>query len=79
MIDVRNYGLIAAIELAPRPGEPGQRGFEVLRRCFEDGLLVRVTGEIIALSPPLIVSEQQIDRIFAMLGEALQACAAAES
>ncbi len=78
VIDVRNYGLIAAVELAPRPGAPGQRGFETLRRCFEDGLLVRVTGDIIALSPPLIVSEEQIDRIFSLLGDALHACAAAE-
>ncbi|MEF8834049.1 MAG: aspartate aminotransferase family protein [Halofilum sp. (in: g-proteobacteria)] len=78
VIDVRNFGLIAAVELAAKPGAPGQRGFETLRRCFEDGLLVRVTGDIIALSPPLIVSEEQIDRIFSMLGDALQACAAAE-
>jgi beta-alanine--pyruvate transaminase len=78
VIDVRNYGLIAAVELAAKPGAPGQRGFEALRRCFEDGLLVRVTGDIIALSPPLIVSEEQIDRIFSLLGDALHACAAAE-
>jgi len=75
VIDVRNLGLIAGIELAPRDGAPGQRAFEVFRRCFDDGLLIRVTADIIALSPPLIVSEAQIDEIFSTLGNALHKCA----
>lgn len=78
VVDVRDYGLVAAVELAPRPGEGGQRAFEIFRRCFDDGLLIRVTADTIALSPPLIVSEAEIDRIFSMLGEALNAEAAAE-
>ena len=78
VIDVRNCGLIAGIELAPREGAPGQRAFEVFRRCFDDGLLIRVTADIIALSPPLIVSEAEIDRIFDTLGEALHAVASSE-
>jgi len=73
VIDVRNIGLVAGIELAPREGKPGQRAFEVFHRCFEQGLLIRVTADIIALSPPLIVSEEEIDRIFSILGDALQA------
>jgi beta-alanine--pyruvate transaminase len=74
VIDVRNQGLIAAIELAPRPGGPGERAFEVFRHCFDQGLLIRVTADIIALSPPLIVSTEEIDRLFSILGEALHAC-----
>jgi hypothetical protein len=56
VIDIRNFGLVGAVELAPRRDAPGSRGYEVFRRCFHDGrLLVRCTGDIIALSPPLIV------------------------
>ena len=79
VIDVRNYGLIAGIELAPRSDAPGQRAFEVFQRCFEAGVLIRVTGDIIALSPPLIISENEIDLIFSTLGDAIEACAREES
>lgn len=78
VIDVRNIGLVAGIELAPREGQPGQRAFEVFRRCYDQGLLIRVTADIIALSPPLIVSEEQIDHIFSVLGDALHAISKAE-
>ena len=61
--DVRTIGLVAGIELEPRGGAGGARGYEVLRTCFERGLLVRTTGDTIALSPPLIVTEAQIDEI----------------
>jgi beta-alanine--pyruvate transaminase len=63
VVDVRNLGLVAGIELAPRPGAPGRRAMEVFHHCFDHGVLIRVTGDIIALSPPLIVDEAQIDRI----------------
>ena len=69
--DVRNIGLVGAIELAPAEGRPGARGNDVYRRAFESGLLVRVTGDTIALSPPLIISEQQIDEIVEKLGKAI--------
>ena len=59
------------MELAPRPGAPGARGYEVLERAFRRGLLVRVTGDTVALSPPLIVERTHIDDIFSMLGEVL--------
>src|SRR5665213_2564976 len=55
VIDVRNLGLIAGIELEPRPGKPTERALEAYEACFDKGLLIRVTGDIIALSPPLIV------------------------
>ncbi len=71
VIDIRTLGMVAGIELAPRDGAPGARAAEVFRRAFDTGLLVRVTGEIIALSPPLIISAAQIDEIFGRIGEIL--------
>jgi len=73
VIDVRNYGLIMGLELAPVPGKPGARAFEVFSRCFERGVFVRQTGDVIALSPPLIIEKAQIEQIFATLSEALRA------
>ncbi|MEM8855049.1 MAG: aspartate aminotransferase family protein [Pseudomonadota bacterium] len=67
VIDIRNLGLVGAIELAPRPGEPGARGLEVISHAFEAGLMVRVTGDIIAFAPPLIVSEAQIEEMFTIM------------
>jgi len=63
VVDVRNLGLVAGIELEPRPGHPGARAMELFRTCFDEGLLVRVTGDIIALSPPLILEKSHIDEI----------------
>jgi beta-alanine--pyruvate transaminase len=73
VIDIRNCGLIAAIELEPRPGAAGRRAYEAFVAAFEAGVLVRVTGDIIALSPPLIVEKAQIDRLFGCIREVLQA------
>jgi beta-alanine--pyruvate transaminase len=75
VIDIRNLGLVAGIELEPRAGAPGARATEIFHRCLDAGLLIRVTGDIIALSPPLIVSEDQIDRIFAQIADTLEATA----
>jgi len=72
VIDLRNIGLMAGIELAPRPGAPGKRAFEVFIECFEQGVLIRVTADTIALSPPLIVEKPQIDRIFETLSGVLK-------
>ena len=71
VVDLRNIGLVGAVELEPRAGAPGARGFEIFLKCFEAGVLVRVTGDTIALSPPLIVEREQIDRIFEVLAEAI--------
>jgi len=76
VVDIRNFGLVAGIELAPRPGKPTDRGMRVFNRCFDQGLLTRVTGDIIALSPPLIVEKSHVDRIFGTLSEAITAEAA---
>ncbi|NJK99056.1 MAG: aspartate aminotransferase family protein [Spirulinaceae cyanobacterium RM2_2_10] len=72
VVDLRNLGAIAGIELAPRPEQPGARGSDCLQRCFERGLLVRVTGDIVALSPPLIISRDEIDQLFDTLADVLR-------
>jgi beta-alanine--pyruvate transaminase len=72
VVDIRNLGLVAGIELAPRPGEPGKRAFDAFVDCFEHGLLVRQSGETIALSPPLIVEESHIQQIVDALAAALR-------
>src|SRR3546814_6691652 len=63
VIDCRNVGLIGGIELEQRPGAPTKRAMELFHRAFDDGLLVRVTGDIVALSPPLILEKSHIDEI----------------
>jgi beta-alanine--pyruvate transaminase len=74
IVDLRNIGLVAGIELAPIAGKPGARAFDVYLKCFERGLLVRQTGDILALSPPLIVEKSQIDDMFGLLREVLKTC-----
>ena len=73
VIDVRDIGLIAGIELEPRKGKPGARAMEVFRWCFDNGVLTRVTGDIVALSPPLIVEKPHVDRLFGTLADAIRA------
>jgi beta-alanine--pyruvate transaminase len=63
VIDIRNIGLAAAIELSPRPGAPTARAMETFHRAFDAGVLVRCTADILALSPPLIISKAQIDEL----------------
>ena len=73
VIDIRNLGLVAGIELAPRDGAPGGRAHDVFTACFDAGVLIRVTGDIIALSPPLIVETAQIRRLIDTIWHALDA------
>ena len=75
VIDVRNIGLVGGIELSPLPGEPAKRAFNVFLECWEQGVLVRTTGDIVALSPPLIIEQTHIDRIVDVLGAAIKRCA----
>jgi beta-alanine--pyruvate transaminase len=70
--DIRTIGLIAGIELASRDGAPGARAYDVFVDCFERGLLIRVTGDIIAFSPPLIAETSHIEDIISILGDALK-------
>jgi len=73
VMDVRNIGLMGAIELEPRPGAVGARGFDAhVKAFFEEDLLVRFTGDILALSPPLIVSTNQIDEIVERLRRVIE-------
>ncbi len=72
VVDVRNIGLMAGIELAPRSGKPGARGYEALVRCFEAGLLTRTTGDTLACSPPLMVNKTQIDEIFGTIAKVIK-------
>jgi beta-alanine--pyruvate transaminase len=69
--DIRTIGLVAGVELAVRDGAVGARAYDVFVDCFNKGLLIRVTGDIIALSPPLTIERAQIDDIVSMLAEAL--------
>lgn len=72
VIDIRNLGLVGGIELAPRPGAPGARALEAHIKCFEAGALVRFTADIIALSPPLIVEKDHIERLVETIRGVLQ-------
>ncbi|MFL6577592.1 MAG: aspartate aminotransferase family protein, partial [Povalibacter sp.] len=72
VIDIRNLGLVAGIELAPRAGAPGARAYEVFLKAYEKGLLVRFTGDIIALSPPLIIEREQIAEIAQLLRDCIR-------
>jgi beta-alanine--pyruvate transaminase len=71
VIDIRNHGLVGAVELASRPGAVGARAFEAFLKTFEKGVLVRQTGDIIAIAPPLIIEEAQIDQVVTTLREVL--------
>ena len=73
VIDVRNVGMVAGVELEPRPGRPTARAFDAFLELYERGVLVRTTGDTIALSPPLIVEPAQIDRIAETIRDVLKA------
>jgi beta-alanine--pyruvate transaminase len=72
VIDIRNLGLIGAIELEPIAGEPTKRAFSAFLEAFDRGVLIRTTGDIIALSPPLIIEKGQIDHLFGTLTDVLK-------
>ena len=75
VVDIRNIGLIAAVELAPRPGAVGARGFEAHLKAFEKGAYIRATGDILAFAPPLIIQKSEIDQLFGVAREVLQTLA----
>ena len=70
--DIRNIGLVAGIEFEAITGKMGAFAFAVYLKCFELGLHVRYTGDIIAISPPLTIEKHEIDRIFNILSEAIR-------
>ncbi len=75
VVDIRNLGLVAAVELDPLAGKPTARAYDAFVKCFERGLLIRYTADIIALSPPLICGKSHIDEIFGTLGDVLKEAA----
>ena len=72
VIDVRNIGLVGGIELAPIAGQPGKRAFDVFLECWERGVLIRTTGDTIALSPPLIIESSHIEQIVGTISDVLK-------
>jgi beta-alanine--pyruvate transaminase len=75
VIDIRNIGLVGGIELEPVPGLPGKRAFDVFLECWERGVLIRTTGDTIALSPPLIIENSHIEQIVGTIADVLKASA----
>ena len=72
VIDIRNLGLIGAVELQPIDGSPTKRAFSAFVKAYEAGILIRTTGDIIAMSPPLIIEKSHIDTLIGKLGEILK-------
>ena len=73
VIDVRNFGLIGAVELAPIEGQPTARSMQIFRTCYDNGVIVRTTGDTLAFSPPLIIEDEHIDKIVETVRAALRA------
>ncbi|GAB5387392.1 MAG: aspartate aminotransferase family protein [Alphaproteobacteria bacterium] len=69
--DIRNIGMMGAIELEPRPGADHHRAYETMRGCWDRGVMIRVTGDTIALTPPLIATKEHIDQILSTIREVL--------
>jgi beta-alanine--pyruvate transaminase len=72
VIDVRNFGLIGAVELEPIEGEPTARAMSIFRQCYDDGVIIRTTGDTLAFSPPLIIEEAHIETIVETVRSALR-------
>ncbi|WP_295640967.1 aspartate aminotransferase family protein [uncultured Methylibium sp.] len=75
VIDIRNIGLVGGVELQPIEGSPGKRAFDIFLACWEKGVLIRTTGDTVAMSPPLIINRQQVDQLIGSLADALKRAA----
>ena len=75
MLDIRNYGLAAGLTIAPLPGEPAKRPYEIAMHCWKNGFYVRYGGDTIQLAPPFVSEKAEIERMVAALGDALNAVA----
>ena len=73
VIDVRNFGLIGAVELEPIDGEPTARAMQIFRKCIDDGVIIRTTGDTLAFSPPLIIEDEQIETVVETVRSAIRA------
>jgi beta-alanine--pyruvate transaminase len=72
IVDIRNVGILGVVELAPRQGEAGARGSQIAEACYDDGVLVRASGDFIVLSPPLIIDEDQIEQVVEAIRSAVR-------
>ena len=73
MLDIRTIGIVAAIDLASRPDAVGRRAYEAMEKAFgEHDMVIRITGDTIALSPPLVMTENEIGEIFDKLGKVIR-------
>ncbi|NMM44409.1 aspartate aminotransferase family protein [Rhodospirillaceae bacterium KN72] len=75
VVDIRNMGMVAAVEMSARPGAPGERGYDAMVKAYEMGAMIRVTGDIIAISPPLMAEKKHIDDLVGIIGDTLKAVA----
>jgi beta-alanine--pyruvate transaminase len=75
VVDIRNCGMVGAVELNPVPGELMKRSFDVFNRCFDKGVMVRVSGSTCAYSPPLICDEKHVDQMINTLHDSIVASA----
>ena len=75
VVDIRNLGMVAAVEMSARPGAPGERGYDAMVKAYEMGAMIRVTGDIIAISPPLMAEKKHIDDLVGIIGDTLKAVA----
>ena len=71
VLDIRNFGLAAGLSIAPWPGEPARRPYEVAMKCWEKGFYVRYGGDTLQLAPPFISTEAEIESLVSALGDAL--------
>ena len=72
VVDCRNLGLIGAVELSPRAGKPGERGYEAFERCWDKGVYVRPIGDALAFCPPLIAEKKHLDQMFGTVADVLK-------
>ena len=72
VIDIRNIGVMAAVELAAVPGQPGKRGYDAFLKAYEAGVYIRLAGDVLAFSPPLIAEHKHIDQMVETLRKVLQ-------
>jgi beta-alanine--pyruvate transaminase len=73
VIDVRNFGLIGAVELTPIDGQPTARAMQIFRTCYDNGVIIRTTGDTLAFSPPLIIEDEHIDKMIETVRTTLRA------
>jgi beta-alanine--pyruvate transaminase len=69
--DIRNFGLAGALQIAPYPGEPARRPFEIAMKCWERGVYVRYGGDTIQLGPSLVIQKDEIDQLVNVLGDVM--------